>query len=395
MSILTKCKYLILISAVVFSVMAFATENHCKQVQKLLDNFRINNKIVGMGLFVNSSKLNSSQCYVFSGSIKRGANTNISQRNLFQIGSITKSYFSAILLQLEAESEAGKIPIKFNINQKLKLWLPQYSDWGSVTIKQLLNMTSGIYSYEKVPNFTQMILKNPKKVWTADEVVELAYKHKPNTYFSPGKGWHYSNTGYIIAGQLIQEIYRKATGHQLSLKTILKRRILDKLSLRDTYYYSAGLPESIASRMVHGYGYYTKKDFTLVNLSNAGPAGAIISNPKEIADWIDSLFSGNVLPRKQLEAMQSLVSMKTGQPVKVSETATVPAFSLGLMEKFSKTLGPVWMYKGGTFGYTAFYLYVPKYNLILSVTANVGSFKNNPIQFLRFAIKVLNTVLPN
>lgn len=186
---------LIAVSCFLFFGQAYAnpTDNHCKKAQRLLDEFRAQNNIVGIGIYAGS-------CYLFSGSAKLGEQKSISQHNLFQIGSITKSYFSAILLQFESESENGEIPITFNINQKLKRWLPQYSDWVNVTIKQLLNMTSGIYNYTEMPNFTQMILKHREKIWTANEIVNLAYKHKPNTYFAAGKGWHYSDTNYIIVG---------------------------------------------------------------------------------------------------------------------------------------------------------------------------------------------------
>lgn len=357
----------------------------CDKLQIALNKFRLKNKISGMGLYVSSSHGKSSSCYLFSGYTDRVGPTRISQHNLFQIGSITKSYFSAILLQLEADSETGKIPVKFNINQKISQWLPQYPDWGNVTIKQLLNMTGGIYSYTELPNLTHMVLENPKKIWTADEITRLAYKHKPNTYFSPGKGWHYSDTDYVIVGQLIQKIYQQSTGHRVSLQAILKKFVFDKLKLNNTYYYPTGLPDKLASRMVHGYEYYTKKDVTSFNLSTAGPSGAIISNPKEVADWIIGLFTGKVLPKKQLKEMQSLVSTKTGHPVAVHETASVPGYSLGLLEQYSNKQGPIWTYLGDTFGYTAVYYYLPKQHTIISFTASIGSIKPNPIQFVHFA----------
>ena len=71
-------------------------------------------------------------------------------------------------------------------------------------------MTSGIYSYTELP-ISQMVLNNPKKIWTLDEIVNLAYQHNPNTYFYPGDGWHYSDTDYIIVGQLIDSQARRAT----------------------------------------------------------------------------------------------------------------------------------------------------------------------------------------
>ena len=87
----------------------------CANVKNTLTKFRIENHIGAMGLYVNTPNMN---CYLFSGTVAKNNKRPITENNLWQIGSITKSYFSAILLQLEAESESGKIHVKFNINQK-------------------------------------------------------------------------------------------------------------------------------------------------------------------------------------------------------------------------------------------------------------------------------------
>lgn len=145
----------------------------------------------------------------------------------------------------------------------------------------------------------------------------------------------------------------------------------------------------------YGYGYHNHKDFTFMNLSIAGSSGAIIFNPKEVADWIVALFNVTILPKKQLQEMQTLASTKTGLAVKPINTGAVAASSLGLLEQYSKELGPIWTYEGVTFGYTAVYMYAPKYNLIVSLTTNIGSLKSNPIQFSRFAMKVLKSIIAN
>ncbi len=379
-----------LVFGALFNVAHASSANICIQLQQNLDQFRSDNNITGMSLYVNAP--HHSACYLFSGSVKKGVNQQIAQNNLWQIGSISKSYFAAILLQLEAESEAGQIPVQFNINQTLKEWLPQYPAWSNVTIKQLLNMTSGIYSYTDLP-ISQMILKKPRKIWAADEIIQLAYQHQPNTYFAPGMGWHYSDTDYILAGELIQKIVQKSTGKIVPLDVILQQQILRPLALQNTYYDSGPLPQSLAVRMVHGYNYYSQKDFTAFNLSIAGPAGGIISNPKDVANWVESLLSGHFLPQKQLDEMRALVSQKTGLAIQASETSVVPAYSLGLMEQYSKKWGEVWLYQGVTSGYSAIYFYLPQSNTIVSFTASIGSIRNNPVPFSDFAKAVLHVVL--
>lgn len=382
-------RFTALLVAILFATSSFgANKAQCAQLQDILNKWRINNHVVGMGLYVDSP---NAHCYLFSGVVKKGSKKTVTENNLWQIGSITKSFFSVILLQLEAESESGKIPVKFNINQKLKLWFPEYPDWGNITVKQLLNMTGGIYDYLNSKNVINMLLKNPKRVWSSDELVQLAYQHKPNLYFQPGNGWHYSNTDYIIAGMLIEKIYEKMGEKHPSLQDILKQRIIVPLKLTSTFYYPSGLPKPLLERMVHGYGSYNKKDWHNVNLSITGSAGAIVSTPSDVADWITALFSGKILPSKQLTEMQSLVSQKIGQSESISEAKTW-GYALGLTQKYSKTNGPIWSYLGATFGYIATYYYIPKYNAIMSFTVNASIITKKDPPIASLAKKIMKVM---
>jgi D-alanyl-D-alanine carboxypeptidase len=386
-----KKVFLFSVIAIVFCTNVFSAENaECANLKNILNEFRNQYHIGGMALYVSTPKL---ECYLFSGTIHNQSKKQITENNLWQIGSITKSYFSAILLQLEAESEAQKIPIQFNISQPLSQWLPQYKEWRNITIKQLLNMTAGIYSYTELPGFTKMIEKNPNKIWTADEIVSLAYHHKPNLYFKPGDGWHYSDTNYIIVGQLIEAIYQKM-GRRDSLQNILKNRIIIPLQLNQTFYFPNGLPTFLLSKMVHGYGYYDHQDWTRVNLSIAGSSGAIISTPKDVAKWILVLFSGKVLPKKQMAEMKTLVSLQTGKTLK--SNAQAPGYSLGLANRnYGNQFGTQWGYNGGTMGYISNYVYSPKINMIISLIFNVGTIEGKPPRIDLLDKKLLNIFYAN
>jgi len=379
-------KYLYTLLITFFCVTgAFSENKNCEQLKNTLSTFRTEHHIGAMGLYVSTPRVN---CYLFSGTISKNNKKPITENNLWQIGSITKSYFSAILLQLEAESESGKIPVKFNINQKLKDWLPQYPAWGNVTVQQLLNMTGGIYSYTELPVFTKMVLKNPKKIWTDREIIALAYNHKPNVYFAPGKSFHYSDTDYVIAGQLIKKIIQKATEHELSLQTIVNNRITKPLNLKNTFYYPDGLPTAILERMVHGYGHINKKDWTNVNLSIAGASGAMIATPEDTAKWVRKLFNGQMLPQKQFTEMQSLMSMKSGKPTK-----TEAGYALGLANR--QYTSDAWGYMGATWGYVATYFYVPKDNAIIVLTANQSTATTNyPITIAHMMKQLVTQIKP-
>lgn len=351
-----------------------------EKLQKLLDNFRTNSNVPAAVLSINfpDNKLSN----FVSGTIEKRTSINnnsnpVTTDNLFQIGSITKSFTAVIILQLEAE---GKITINdtiSDITQKYGQWLPkkEYEAWKNISVKQLLNMTSGIFSVTEDTDFMNALAKHPLKNWTSTEIIKYAYKHEP--YFSPGKGWHYSDTDYNILEILVEAV----TKH--SFKDEIAQRILKKYGLNNTYYLPYKYPKNIMARMAHGYVYagggfsppmISGSDTTRFNMSAAGAAGALVSNSIDITRWVRLLFTGNVLSRPQLDEMLSAVC--TGEDKSchagdiLSSNSHSQGFSLGLARIYDSELGIIWVYIGGTPGYYSSFMWLPKKNIALALTVS-------------------------
>jgi len=108
----------------------------------------------------------------------------------------------------------------------------------------------------------------------------------------------------------------------------------------------------------------------LHNLSWAGGAGAIISNPRDLARWVRALFGGRGIPQRQLDEMKKLVSQKTGDAVDQA-TENEPAFGLDIAQAYKADFGGLfWFYQGTTLGYRCMFAYWPQYNLVLTVATN-------------------------
>src|SRR5581483_6101237 len=141
--------------------------------------------------------------------------------NLFQIGSNTKAFTSVMLLQLEAQR-------KLTIEQKLGTLLSQYPAWKNINVRQLLNMTSGIPTYDDSDTILARYAKNPTAYISAKTLVASMY---PKTIFPPGTRWLYSNTAYILS----QMIVEKMTGRTYA-QDFFSRFIVAGPKLPDTYY---------------------------------------------------------------------------------------------------------------------------------------------------------------
>jgi D-alanyl-D-alanine carboxypeptidase len=113
------------------------------------------------------------------------------------------------------------------------------------------------------------------------------------------------------------------------------------------------------------------KDMRAQNMSWAGEAGAIVSTPHDLALWIRALFEKRVFPEKQLDEMTTLVSDKTGLPLRDVTAGDPGGFGLGLGRSYRKELGGgYWFYEGETLGFRAIFAYWPQYDLLITGAVN-------------------------
>ena len=172
-----------------------------------------------------------------AGTTRYAGGPPVSTSALWPIGSNTKAFTAVVLLQLEA---AGKL----SINDTIGKWLPQYPAWRHITIRQLLNMTSGIADYATEPAFVAAIAANPGARFSAARLVSYAV----GVPLGPA-GWSYSDTNYILAQMIIERASRRSYAEQLT------SRIVRPLGLRDMCYAPYTCPAADAARMVTGYFY--------------------------------------------------------------------------------------------------------------------------------------------
>jgi D-alanyl-D-alanine carboxypeptidase len=253
---------------------------------------------------------------------------------LFRIGSVTKTFVATAVLQLAGE---GRLRLDEPVARRLPGLLARGEQ---ITVRQLLNHTSGLPEYSGDPEVFAGVVAN--RLWEPRELVAQAEGHPYP--FPPGTAWMYSNTNYIVAGLLVEAV----TGRPLA--TELDRRIFAPLRLRHTSF-----PATTAHlRGYHAHGYVSTEffptedrqplDVTGYNPSYAWAAGAIVSNAADQSTFFKALMSGRLLSPALLREMKTTVAQDPTDPERT--------FSYGLgLERINDACGANWGHRGALYGY--------------------------------------------
>ncbi|WP_030548454.1 serine hydrolase [Streptomyces albus] len=258
----------------------------------------------------------------------------------FRVGSITKTFVATVLLQLESER-------RIDLDDTVEKWLPGVvrgngHDGRKITVRQLLNHTSGIFDYTSDTAFAEKMFgpgfqEHRYDTWTPEQLVDIATAHEPD--FAPGTDWNYSNTNYVLAGMVIERV----TGAEYAEE--IERRILRPLRLRATTV--PGTDPDVPRP--HGRAYSTLggdpeekiHDTTELNPSIAGAAGEMISTTGDLNRFYRALVRGKLLPERQLKAM--LTTVETGEE-------GMKHYGLGISPQTLSCDVTIWGHTGGIHG---------------------------------------------
>lgn len=234
---------------------------------------------------------------VFSdGSIWSGVQSptgNLGTDMLFEMGSSTKTYTAAIILQMVNEGE-----LKLTDTLGLFFDKMEHIDMG-ITIKQLLNHTAGTFSYTEHDDFLNALFNEPSRVFSPDEVLDLYMKPMR---FEPGTNWRYSNTNFFLLGLIIQKI------DGLKYEESLRKRIFEPYGLEHSYldgFESYSEPRS--GVWIDGT-YETQPYMSL--LTGAWAAGGVVSTTEDLALWAHKLYTNKVLTEALTDSMKQLTVVK-------------------------------------------------------------------------------------
>ncbi|MFI1459267.1 serine hydrolase domain-containing protein [Nocardia carnea] len=220
-----------------------------------------------------------------------------------RVGSVTKTFTAAVVLQLAAEH-------KVDLDRPIDTYLPGlFTGTGvngqAITVRQILGHRSGLPELTGSPGESEYSAAHDGRTFAPDQVITLALRNPAQ--FAPGARFEYTNTNYLVAGRLIEVV----TGHRYSDE--LRDRITAPLNLSDTYLPAAGDTDL---REPHPIGYRTLDgvltDVTHIEPSLPWSAGALVSTGADLNRFYTALSAGQVVPQPQLQQMLDGVDMGTG-----------------------------------------------------------------------------------
>ncbi|HDR3648832.1 TPA: beta-lactamase family protein [Bacillus anthracis] len=300
---------------------------HREEVQNVMDQVVTNKKIpsvIAGGL--KDGKRWSYATGTASYEMPRPVEPNFS----FRIGSITKTFTASVVLQLAEEKQ-------LNLDDTVEKWLPGVVqgngyDGSKITIRQLLNHTSGIAAYTDLDMRDITLPQNPFRYYSTDELISLALAKPP--VFAPGEGWDYSNTNTIIAGEII----RKVTGDTYAEQ--IRKRFIEPLGLKETFVMEAS--SHIPGKHANGYNMDRSGrlyDLTEINQSWANAAGDMVSTVEDLTTFFSALLGGKLLNQELMNQMLTTVDSPIGK------------VGLGVYEEKTPDGQSYWGHAGGTFGF--------------------------------------------
>ena len=351
-----------LIFVVVSSAQKPVIENSGIVFQNLLNKLTQKSNGVTMTVLAPNLDLQWSGAAGFDTKMK---DQKLSEKQPFRIASITKTYTAAAILRL---AEMGKLdindPIQTYISEQHKAILKKDAyNLSTITIKHCLQHTSGLFDYA-VGNedYVKTAIKNPKKRWTRTEQIQFAIDHG-NPVGKPGEIYHYSDTGYVLLGEIIERLTGKGLAEA-------NRELLNfnKLELKTTWLQGLEPEPKGLARQVSSY----LDDINTTHWDNSVDlygGGGYVSTTDDVAKFYQGLFNGEIFEKPEtLEVMLSSNGI-------TNQGSTVEAYRMGIW-KIKTPYGNGYMHNGF---WGSAVIHFPDYNATIALYY-VDGFNNDAMK---------------
>jgi len=338
-----------------------ADEQLSQQLQSRLDSLRAAGSIPGVTAAVAFP--DGRMISLMSGFADTTSHLPMTSHTLLMQGSIGKTYVSAVALQLVHE---GKLDLDAKVGRYLGSydWYARIPNASDITVRMLMNHTSGVMRYEFKDAFTKDLTAHPEKTWKPEELV--AYVLGDTASFPAGTGWEYSDTNYILLGMILEKI----TG--VKYYDLVRTRILDKFGLKNTVPVEgpeiAGLAQGYAgeNNPFGGTSEMLRNGRFVINPQFEWTGGGVASTSADLARWATIVYTGKAFDPSLMDQFLN------GVPARLGPNAR---YGLGVILRNTRW-GPSYGHSGFFPGYLAEMMYFPDKGFSVVVQINSSDFRN-------------------
>jgi D-alanyl-D-alanine carboxypeptidase len=289
----------------------------------------------------------------------RDAKTPMKPTDRMPAGSTGKTFAAAMAMQLIKE---GRISLDDKIEKYLgkETWFARLPNARDVTIRQLMNHTSGLVRYEFKKEFTDFLTANPYKVWTPEDRLAYLFDEKPP--FEAGKGWDYSDTNYIVLGMIIERV----TGKKFYDEAY--KRFIKKFKLNDTIAQDGPELKGVVQGYAGPNNPFGGKDKMIesgkfiVNPQLEWTGGGWASTGEDLARWAKTMYEGKAFDPSLVPVMLDGVPAKLGRDAK---------YGLGVIIRPTQA-GLAYGHSGFFPGYMTDMMYFPEQRIAVAVQVNTS-----------------------
>ncbi|MEH1838214.1 MAG: serine hydrolase domain-containing protein [Nostoc sp.] len=329
-------------------VMSTSTVGKSSQLQTLLNEIVVKQKIPGAVMYINTPK---GSWLGASGVNNLSTKTRMKTTDGFSIASMSKTFMAVVVLKLV---EQGKI----KLDQPIATYLPRdisphIVNSDKITVRQLLNHTSGVAEYLDTKEFIQATAKRSRsQPWKAREAIKYMYQEQPQA--NPGEKFIYTDCNYILLELIVENITRG------TLAQAIRTQILKPLGLKHTF---TELREPTIGEVATGYGDRNKDgkldSYAQVNDGNGLGDGGLVSTAEDLAKFAKALFA-----KKTLLSPKMMKEM-----LKFKDNGEGYSYGLGV-ERYSSPLAKAIGHSGIAYGFATLLAYLPNQNTTIIVLLN-------------------------
>jgi D-alanyl-D-alanine carboxypeptidase len=329
-----------------------------KELQLKLDEWHKAGKFPGATLGVALASGESFGLAV--GYSDRESKTQMKPDDRMLAGSVGKTFAAATALQLVKQ---GKIGLDDRVEKYFgaEPWFDRLPNARQITVRQLMNHTSGLVRYEFKETFTKDLTADPMKVWTPEE--RLAYLFGEKAAFEPGKGWDYSDTNYIVLGMIIEKVTGKKFFDEAD------RRLIKPLKLKSTIPQEGPVMKGVVQGYAGPNNPFGGRDAMIengkfvVNPQLEWTGGGYASTSEDLARWAKMMYEGKAFDVSLLPQVLDGVAA----PMLGSGTT----YGLGVIIRQTPA-GTSYGHSGFFPGYMTDMMYFPEARVAIAVQVNTS-----------------------